>query len=362
MLGCWVRFRIAALFSRMGRTEHAIALLKSVIQQCPDHLAARNELAWCLSNIERYEEAIAHYRLLADRLPHWVEPWLGLGEAFQRLGRHDEAIAAYSSAIECDLSSALAHFNIADSYCAKGDLQSALVAYRRVMTIEPTNGHAAGNLGATLGLLGHWRDAVEWHRKAMALDPNTIHACNLGVALSELEEPEAAEGAFREAMKLGDTSAEVKAHLALAISDQGRWDEALRVVEEVLVQDPSDAQALVVKSGTLLQLNRGEDALAAARLAIDAHPDKEESRGALAWALLKVGQPAEALSTFESLQPSHHHVDVSAGRGAALSALGRHEEAMAIFDAIRRAEPDYFETRPDFAAEYLARSRAALRR
>jgi hypothetical protein len=34
---------------------------------------------------------------------------------------------------------------------------------------------------------------------------------------------------------------------------------------------------------------------------------------------------------------------------------------MAVFDEIRRVEPDYFEKYPDFAAEYLARSRAALR-
>jgi protein O-GlcNAc transferase len=358
VLPCWVEYRLALWLIRMAKTEQAIKRLERVIQQCPDHLHAHSHLAWCFLVTERYEEAIPHYRVLASRRPHWAQPWIWLGEVFQRSGRHDEAIAAYSSAIERDLKNVIAYYNLAESYVAKGDFQSALVAYRRVMNMEPVNGKAAGNLGATLGRLGHWRDAVEWHRKAMALLPNKIHAYNLGVALYELNELTEAESAFREALRLGDTSGELIFRLLRTLSDQGRSEEGLPIVEHVLANDPSHAWALIMKSETLVGLNCPHDALAVARLAVQAHPDMKEARGTLAWALMKTGQPAEALLTFESLKDSGDLQHV-AGRGAALTDLGRHQEAMAIFDQIEGVEPNYFETNPEFA-EYIEKSRAAL--
>jgi tetratricopeptide (TPR) repeat protein len=221
---------------------------------------------------------------------------------------------------------------------------------------------AIGSLGAALSLLGHWREATECHRKALSIKPSATHARNLGITLYQLEQYSPAEIAFRKAMALGNESAELKARLAEVVRDQGltRAEEALEIIEEALAQEPLDGGALVVKSGTFLVLNRPQDALAVAKLAVQAHPDLPDATGALGWALLKSGQPADALSMFESLRGSRD-LEVAAGTGAALTALNRHQEAIAIFEEIKRIEPNYFEKHAGFTAEYVDKARAARR-
>jgi tetratricopeptide (TPR) repeat protein len=356
-----IRILIATTLIRLGKFSEAAEQLKAAGDDCPEHLNIRARRAWILIQAGRYDESVREFREVLQRAPDYAYAHHGLACALQDLGNNDEAITSFRAALELEPEDPELHYNIGGSYFDIGNFQDAAASFRRAINLDPTYVDAIGSLGAALGQLGHWREAAECHRKALSIKPSAAHARNLGITLHQLEQYSSAEIAFRKAIALGNESAELKARLAEVVRDQGlaRAEEALEIIEEALAQDPLDGGALVVKSGTLLVLDRPGDALAVARLAVEAHPEMEDAQGALGWALLKAGHPAEALSTFESLRRGRD-IDLAAGRGAALTALNRHREAVAAFDEIRRIEPNYFDKHSDFAAEYVEKSRAAL--
>jgi tetratricopeptide (TPR) repeat protein len=119
--------------------------------------------------------------------------------------------------------------------------------------------------------LGRIQEASTRFRSVTQRCPDHLNAHNdLAWCLSQIESYEEAIP-HRDALKLGDQSGEPKARLARASADQRRPEEALRLLEDALVRDQSGCWLLVGKSGTLLQLDRPDDALAVARLAVEMH-------------------------------------------------------------------------------------------
>lgn len=86
---------------------------------------------------------------------------------------------------------------------------------------------------------------------------------------------------------------------------------------------------------------------------------------------IKMNDGGEALDAFERMAqcldpsierlPSSAWVWCSAGRGAALSLLGRHDEAMVAFEGLLRIDQQFFERSPELAPHYQLSSREARR-
>jgi tetratricopeptide (TPR) repeat protein len=69
----------------------------------------------------------------------------------------------------------------------------------------------------------------------------------------------------------------------------------------------------------------------------------------LAWENLKHGKPSEALARFDGMPPDS---DVLEGRGAALSRLGRHDEAIRALERACSLDPDNKTARARLSREY----------
>ena len=191
---------------------------------------------------------------------------------------------------------------------------------------------------------------------ALARDPNEDSAHNhRGLALFHLGRYEEAEAAFRRAIDLAPDNALYRSNLAGALREQGRLQEAERVLlEEALPRDPSLWVAHFNLGLVYLRADRPDLAAQALEGALGLAPP--DQRAAVEATLRQTQDPARwlrlgdlllangeaegalgALAQAEALGAGA--IDVAVGRSAALIALGRLEEAEALLQAALLSAP-----------------------
>jgi len=133
---------------------------------------------------------------------------------------------------------------------------------------------------------------------------------------------------------------------ALALAREGRFSEALSLIEAAVSGGARTARALALRSSLLLQTGQAEAAFLAAEEALNA-----VDGAAVIWkvrgdALQALGRPAEALESYgKAMALGPQHYDPHVGAAGALRALGRYHEALAACDAALELSPGNAEAR-----------------
>ncbi len=188
-IGIYNRLEDARHFARDRNWARSEALLREILAQLPEHVSARNTLAFVLFRQRRLDEAKAEYRrslatdpkqsrvlgelgtiailqgddheaesLLKAALeitPGFVEAMCKLGVIETLQGRQEEARTWYDRAMAADPSYPRVHQLLADLSYEKGDFRRALESYERVLQTVPDDFAAlvqAGNSARRVGL------------------------------------------------------------------------------------------------------------------------------------------------------------------------------------------------------------------
>lgn len=199
----------------------------------------------------------------------------------------------------------------------------------------PVDWRARGNqaLGA-----GNLREAADCYLRAAQADASDpIPRVNLGYALLELGEREAAAARLREALALGPADAAFvhEAHYLLgrALAGLGRPEEALVGFAAAVELRPDFTPALEEGTGLLQAAQRGEEALAWAErwVAAERSPAALLALGHALYQAKRNEEALEALDAVLALDPGN--AAALEGRGSVRVVLGQAEEALADFDA-----------------------------
>lgn len=258
-----------------------------------------------------YELAVEEYTQALEARAEMAVAWRGLGQAYENLGRPVEAERALLRAVEIDpddLSNldALGTFYFYQARYAEaasayeslsihprasvsvlnllgaarsmlGDLEGAADAYRQVLEKAPDLANY-GNIGVNYYILGRYEDAVAMLREAVALSPgDPFYWSNLGDALREVAGGEEdALAAYRESARLAEEllmvdarDIELRTQLAHVLARLGDTEEAIRIIEDVLAQAPSDPYAYYFASLVYLEAGRKARALESIRQALE---------------------------------------------------------------------------------------------
>ena len=196
----------------------------------------------------------------------------------------------------------------------------------------------------------------------MRLAPSVTNGINLGSTLHAMNRLEEAERVLRDALVLDPRSSEGKGLLALVLTGQDRYEEATRLAREIYEHNPDALSSHFVLACVLSEAGPLDEALEEANAAIQIAPNDPGPLSALGSVYLKMGDGARALAAFERMAecldpttkrlPSSGWLWCNSGRGASLSLLGRHDEAMAAFEEVLRTDAEFFETWPELAAPY----------
>jgi protein O-GlcNAc transferase len=128
---------------------------------------------------------------------------------------------------------------------------------------------------------------------------------------------------------------------AIALYRQDALDEAAARYQEVLRQDPANADALYALAQIACQQGRLVEGVEFARKVLASDPNRARAHKLLGLALARLGRPQEALASLDSaIAQAPALADVHGSRGDVLAELGRHGEAVESYDRALAVQPD----------------------
>lgn len=147
-------------------------------------------------------------------------------------------------------------FDLGRKYHENEEYQKAVSAYRHVVKIDRYNFHAWHNLGLALRFLGRLEDALKAFNNAQSLDPmNGDISIQQGLILIGQDKNQQAVDKFNKAIELGLESGNlVTANIGRGISylNLDNPDEAISNFDAALQMDNENLPALTMKAGALL--------------------------------------------------------------------------------------------------------------
>ncbi len=198
-------------------------------------------IAILLQKNERFAEAEEVYRRIFDVAPSHPEALHYAGVLAHQQGRGDEAVALIEKSLGLVPDRADCYNNLGIIVQAQGKLDEAIVAFQQAIALNPDHANAYSNLGVLLRATGKPVEAEGAYRTAIRIEPSHIDAyTNLGILLTGLKRTEEAVACFCKVITLRPKHREVRRLMALAHCTIGEIDQAVKIFEEWLAEEPDD--------------------------------------------------------------------------------------------------------------------------
>lgn len=178
-----------------------VSIWDSVVVARPNNARGWHNLASALNSEGRQEEAMYCYEQTLRILPGYADAQYGIGAIWLERGELDMAIQRFRTAIELAPDDAASHAQLGKAFLLAGQLDDAEGALRQAIDVNPEYGRAFEYLGLVNLSRGDIQEAAGLFRRAIELEP--------GLKASYF-------------------------NLAAALADTGRWEQAIRVIDEAL--------------------------------------------------------------------------------------------------------------------------------
>ena len=263
--------------------EKAIELAKKAISLDELNALAYMVFASVYANIGQFEKAMAAGKKGLSLDPANAEVNATFGLALMNAGKFREVIPLIKKAIRIDPKHPSWYLWLLGlSYFYTGQQEEAFTVFKKWVSREPSNADARAFLGIALIAGGKPEEAVAMFEKALSLNPDGPgwHVGNLAVARLAAGQPEEAITTLREVLSLDPENGEVCLWLSVALTLEGKYEEALSVAKKAVSlkekgasgkQHISDFYAFLGTSYHMM--GQYEEAIAAFKKAISFWPD-----------------------------------------------------------------------------------------
>ncbi|MEM6427026.1 MAG: tetratricopeptide repeat protein [Cyanobacteria bacterium P01_D01_bin.128] len=185
--------------------------------------------------------------------------------------------------------------------------EQAEAALRELLAETPTYARGLALLAVTLTRLKRYGEAAETAQQAIGSNPEMPFA---HYALADVhyhrDDYKAAEGAIAQALRLDPTNESFYSLKAGILADQGQWKAALEAAEQGLAFDATHTGCNNLRTLSLKQLNRLEEAASSIDGTLLQDPEDALAHANQGWLWLDRGQPRQAQVSFQEalrLQP-----------------------------------------------------------
>ncbi len=223
-----------------GRFEEAQEAYEQALAAAPDNPESHVNLAVVLTALNQNEKAMHHLEeaLLLDPIRQMA--LFNLGSLLAKQGRDLDALPYYRRALDSDPDFVNAHFNLANAQLRLGQLEEAVIHYEKVIELTPSNAAARHRQALALVGLQRWeaaRLALEAGYEALPSEGLIINLLARLLAACPVEEIRDGLRSLNLAQTLveGNRSLGNIEVLAMALAEQGRFDEAAELQEQSLV-------------------------------------------------------------------------------------------------------------------------------
>lgn len=166
-----------------GKFAEMVDILRGVLAELPDALAARCDLAQALGESGRFEEASAEFDKVVAQAPDDTRARVYYATLLMKHERWELAIAQAQQALRAAPRDYAAHCILGACYSRQGKLDDAVRAYEAAVAIEPQVVGTRQTLGQIYFQLHRYGQAAECLQKVLAEEPDNAQA-KAGLAAS----------------------------------------------------------------------------------------------------------------------------------------------------------------------------------
>jgi tetratricopeptide (TPR) repeat protein len=297
---------LGRLLVEQKKLDAAIDSYMKAIELDPRFAKAHNNLGVALAAQKKLDAAIASHRKAIEIDATYALAHYNLGAALAAQKKPDDAIASFQRTLELDPKFAIGHFTLGNALLGQKKQLDAIACYYRTIELNPKHAGAHNNLGSAWSQLGKVDDAIACHKRAIELDPKlaTAHA-RLGIILCDQKKDyTGAIASFQKAISLQPDLPGTHFNLGLALRFKGDLSGAIAAFREAIRLQPTFAKAhnmlaLCLTTCSNLTLRNPEEALQAAKKAVELAPKSDSAWLVMGWANYRVGEWKASITALE---------------------------------------------------------------
>lgn len=364
----YYNFAMAHLYAEMAgaygnRGEYvnkAIDYYKQAIKVDPSASYIEEELTDFYVQTGQLEKATAEAQGLLKTNPNNGSAHKVLARIYSRQigdpdqGRVDQAmlknaIAEYQKASDLDPKDAESLGMLARLSRVAHDDVTAEKAYRQALQMDPDDEDALNGLALVYADKGDFAGAVEMLKKAVEKNPEARNVVMLAQFYDQAKDFEHGADAWKQAVDLTNGNTKVLRAYATDLYAAGRFDEALKALQDLAAADPKDDK-LQLQIAELLRNRKDFEGASAALAKARAISNSPEVQFASAELLNAQGKHAEAIAAMQKLlndtKKDTYNQEERGNRLEMLDRLGNYElaagkpqEAVAAYHEIAEIDP-----------------------
>ena len=316
---------LGAYFGQRQELKCAIAAFEAAVHQDTKSWEARFNLALAL--LQKHEPARATRELrVAVRLkPDNALGHIALGEALGELEQNEAAVEEFKLALKAEPKSVPALDGLAKALIAQ-KRYSAAIAY---LKDAPTDPLLQDDLAVAYSSSGDVAEAVKLLEGLVQQDPTSAdRRARLGIAYTQESQFRQAEDEFREALRLDPSNDVTRLSYVKALIILAEFQTDLPEIQSYYRRKPHDFEGLYLMGVVDRGLGNYADAEPLLRQAVALNPNHYQSRYNLGFVLAKLGKPQEARIHLEkALQLKPESSEARFQLAAVLRSLGQDERA-----------------------------------
>jgi tetratricopeptide (TPR) repeat protein len=252
------------------------------------------------------------------------------------MSRHDRRAAGRKSRTASNsagMATPAALYEAGLAHMKAGRFLDAQISCQQALAVDSNQADALHLMGLLSFQAKQYDHAVEWIGRAIRQDPRPAFLASLGGTLQQQGRYEEALNVLDKAVQLKPDDGELWRHLGDILVQLARFDRALLSFQQVLKLNPRHHDALY-KSGALLnQIGRHAEAIAHLDLGHELSPNHVPTLQACARTLYNLNRFEESVSFGRrAYQLDPDDADTCNNLGSALRQLDRHQEALGWFE------------------------------
>ncbi|MBM4272216.1 MAG: tetratricopeptide repeat protein [Deltaproteobacteria bacterium] len=241
-----VRKMLAAVYTRSGALEKAIAQYNEILSVKPDDVTVLAELLKCYIDARKYDKALKTGIKLSTLNPQDASAFAGVALAYAGKGAWDKAIVNYRESLRLNPDDSMVRFKLGEAHERMRDVRTAIEQYKLVLAREPQSEHVMMALAGAYLKMNGFDEAIRLYKEMIRRHPrNASLYANLGVAYGGkgmlAEEIES----YQKALSLNGKDPVIHFNLAMAYEKGNRLQDAIGEYSKVLKLSPNDAEAIV---------------------------------------------------------------------------------------------------------------------
>lgn len=264
---------LSDLYVQAGRLREAVEEAKAAIDKNPNDTNSRRILGRIYTrllgdprqgsvNEEMVQRAIEQFQKLSEVAPKEIENWLTLGRLYKLAHNSNESETAYKKALEIEPDHEEALIGLAMVYSDLGDQPRAAEMLRRVVSKHP-NVRTLTALGRTYEQEKEYGQAAEIFRQALAMSPdNSSLKFSLAENLLLSDKVDEAVKVFQELAQEDEKDYRPTLRLSQVYRQQGKFDEARKELQKARDAAPDNLEVRYHEVNLLESEGKPDEAIA----------------------------------------------------------------------------------------------------